>query len=529
MQCLLIDDDFPTLEVLRDFIDWELFNIFDIAFAQNIAEAKELIKASTPEMIICDIEMPKGTGIDLIKWVRENQYNSAFMFFTCHENFEFASNAISYQADAYLTKPFEKSRIEATLAKVVDSYLKKNQIYEFSQYGSFWLKNKGLVEKSFWNDILFENIPPHIENIQEEIAKRNLTLSLHNNFYLLLVCLSKNQMNGSLDERVLKEFITSELCAIFSGNINEHHVIHYVRDDTFCITAVLNGDQEISNIKFNSGLLIKRCVQQLEFTATCYISEPIMVHKMAETKGLLDDLDQKNIALKGKVIFQNEHSDVSMNEKYALNESLFHEFFLEGEKVLIVNTLKNELERLAAENRLDSIILHSICQDFLQIVYSYLHKNKIQAHMLFSNTISQTLFRKSEKSIFDMMKWAMYITNTAIDYVREVKKSESVVERAKQYIYANYHQDISRELVASSVYLTPDYLAKIFKMETGLTITEFINHYRIQVAKELLIQKDVNITEIARETGFESISYFSTVFKKTAGETPHSYRKKVKG
>ncbi|WP_391557116.1 helix-turn-helix domain-containing protein [Robertmurraya sp.] len=529
MQCLLIDDDIPTLEVLRDFIDWELFNIFDIVFAHNIAEAKELIEANVPEIIICDIEMPKGTGIDLIKWVRENNYNSAFIFFTCHENFEFASNAISYHADAYLTKPFEKNKIEATLAKVVESYLKKNQIYEFSQYGSYWLKNKGLVEKSFWNDILFENIPSRMESIQEEMVKRNLSLALQNKYYLLLVCFSRSQMDDVLEERLIKDSICSETADIFSDDTNEYKLIHYVRDDTFCIAAILIGDPERNNLKFKCGILIKRCAHQFNLTATCYISEPLSIQGMAETKVWLDELDQKNIASKGKVIFQNENFNYYTNGKYALNEQLFNEFFLEGKKVPLVNTLKNELEKLAAENRLDSIILHSICQDFLQIVYSYLHKNKVQPHKLFSTKISQTLFRKSEKSIFDMMKWATYITNTAIDYVREVKKSESVVEKAKQYIFENYQEEISREMVAASVYLTPDYFAKIFKLETGVTITEFINNYRIQVAKELLVQNDVNITEIARETGFESISYFSTVFKKTAGETPHSYRKKMRG
>ena len=207
---------------------------------------------------------------------------------------------------------------------------------------------------------------------------------------------------------------------------------------------------------------------------------------------------------------------------------MFNQLFLERDKLKIVNTLKGELEWLTKENMLDSITFHCIQHDFMQVVYSFLYKNEVQAHILFLDQISQKLFKNAENSLFDMMKWAAYITNKAIDYITETQQSESVVEKAKRFIQLNYARDISNQDVADHVFLTPGYLAKIFKAETGQYINNYINECRIKAAKELLMRSNENISEIALQSGFDNISYFSTVFKKVTGISPYVFRKEYR-
>ncbi|WP_235439916.1 response regulator [Paenibacillus sp. DMB20] len=147
MRCLLIDDDIPTVEALCDIINWRENGISQILTAHNIQDAKLLFDANVPDLIICDIEMPRGSGIDMIKWVRENGYDCAFIFLTCHESFDFASTAISYNADSYLVKPLDKHKLEAVLLKSVETLQRKRMLGEYSKLGLTWLKNKDLVEK----------------------------------------------------------------------------------------------------------------------------------------------------------------------------------------------------------------------------------------------------------------------------------------------------------------------------------------------------------------------------------------------
>lgn len=143
-------------------------------------------------------------------------------------------------------------------------------------------------------------------------------------------------------------------------------------------------------------------------------------------------------------------------------------------------------------------------------------------------SLSQQLAQDAESSVFDFMKWAQALTDKTLDSIKEVLQSEGVVERAKRFIQEHYTQDLSREDVAASVYLTADYLAKVFKHGTGQSVKEYLNDCRIRAAKQRLVESTASIGEIAMDTGFDTLSYFSTVFKKWTGETPAAYRSKHK-
>ncbi|BBH20544.1 hypothetical protein Back11_18890 [Paenibacillus baekrokdamisoli] len=528
MKCLLIDDDIPTVEVMRDFISWHTFGINSILTAHNITDAKILLEANKPDIIICDIEMPKGSGLDMIKWVRENHYDCAFIFFSCHENFEFASTAISFNTDAYLIKPFDKSKVESALSKTVNSLRTKNQLQEYSQFGVSWLKNKAFVEQSFWRDILFARISPRLDLIHGEIRKRDLSLELEYGNFLVLASIGKTEIEDSWEESTFIYAFLNLTSEMMLDNLNPSHVINYQQHDRYYIATILRGNSSLEEITTRCRQLIRYCRDYFHCTATCYISEKVAIDMLTATRTTLEVMDRKNIIFKGKVHYQEDRFDYATNESYTLDVNVFEQLFIEGEKVQIVNKLKKDLEMLADSNKLDANTLHSIKQDFMQIVYSILYKNKILAHRLFSDKISETLLQKSEHSVMDMMKWAAFVTNKTIDYLREVKQSESVVEKAKTFIHNNYFQDLNREDVASSVFLSPDYLSKIFKSDTGLSIKDYLNEHRILIAKELLIQGNESIGTVATEIGFDSISYFSTVFKKITGETPNAFRAKFK-
>ena len=77
-------------------------------------------------------------------------------------------------------------------------------------------------------------------------------------------------------------------------------------------------------------------------------------------------------------------------------------------------------------------------------------------------------------------------------------------------------------------YLPLSYLAKIFKRDKGVTVTEWIRNHRINKACQLLETTDLTIQQIALSVGVENQLYFSKVFKKIKGVSPTEYRKKPK-
>src|SRR5690606_19236268 len=275
-------------------------------------------------------------------------------------------------------------------------------------------------------------------------------------------------------------------------------------------------------------LILALCKQYFKSIATCYISEKGNIAQLKQMREALEQLDYSNIIFRGKVHLQKEPFQYNTNQEYEFDAEAYSMLFVQKEKVQIVKRLKKELEKLIELNKLDPQTLHAIREDFLQVAYSFLASNLLQAHRLFSDEHSQRLLHQSESSVFHFMKWAYALTDKTIEAVKASVQSESVIEKAKRYIIENYKTNLSREDVAASVYLTPDYLAKTFKSKTGLSIKEFLNEYRIKAAQRMLLESDESISYIAMETGFDNISYFSTVFKKITGETPNLYRSKYR-
>ena len=94
-----------------------------------------------------------------------------------------------------------------------------------------------------------------------------------------------------------------------------------------------------------------------------------------------------------------------------------------------------------------------------------------------------------------------------------------------EYIDANYAQKPDVNVVAGKVNLTTSAFCRYFKRQTNMTFTEFVNQYRIERAKNMLMQ-DKNITETCYAVGFESLSYFNKLFNKIVGENPSEFKKK---
>jgi len=93
-----------------------------------------------------------------------------------------------------------------------------------------------------------------------------------------------------------------------------------------------------------------------------------------------------------------------------------------------------------------------------------------------------------------------------------------------EYIDANYYQKPDVNVVAAKVNLTTPAFCRYFKRQTNITFTDFVNQYRIERAKNLLMQGK-NVTETCYATGFDSLSYFNSLFNKMVGQNPSAFKK----
>ena len=131
---------------------------------------------------------------------------------------------------------------------------------------------------------------------------------------------------------------------------------------------------------------------------------------------------------------------------------------------------------------------------------------------------------KSEDEIRGLNKdfWTVLV-GLVRDSNKETKYSRPVT-KSIDYITSYFNSKVTLEDLAAETKLTPNYLATLFKQETGMTVMEYLTKFRIDSACALLSQTDYTYLQIALSLGFCTQSYFTKVFREYTGCTPGKYR-----
>jgi AraC-like DNA-binding protein/ligand-binding sensor protein len=104
-----------------------------------------------------------------------------------------------------------------------------------------------------------------------------------------------------------------------------------------------------------------------------------------------------------------------------------------------------------------------------------------------------------------------------------------VILRAKEYIQDHQTENLRLGHVAQAVNTSTFYFCKMFKKVTGINFTDYLSRIRIEKSKNLLLNPNLRVSEIAFEVGFQSLTHFNRVFKKILGQSPTEYRTQLLG
>lgn len=143
-----------------------------------------------------------------------------------------------------------------------------------------------------------------------------------------------------------------------------------------------------------------------------------------------------------------------------------------------------------------------------------LHTQPPFPHFLELLAILQALFESDEQVLLHPQPVKNQFT----------QKDQERLQRVYELVDRAYQRKIGIEEAAQLTHLSEAAFCRYFKRMTKLTFTEFVNHYRIDKAKKMLLMNK-NVTETCFDCGFESLSYFNRTFKKVTGENPLTFKK----
>lgn len=521
MRLLLVDDDYELVALVRDAINWASIGIDDVRIAYSAAGAK-LVFQEHIDVVVSDIEMPRESGLDLIRWAREQRYTCEFIFLTSFDTFGFAREAMKHGAISYVLKPVDFEELTAEIFRAVSFVRMRSSVRENSE---LWVENRAIVEQKFWRDFLLSDGPvPEQSVLRSRIENRKIEIDFGDRAQLVLIKHWRTlDGDGAAGEGpALPEVRITQLVAemILKDSARSGRIITYERNGWRYIACVVQ--------KLALAQLVLQCEHVAASCApdelSILVSDLVDIASLPRQRVALETASQNHYRSGVCLSGSEAQTDASDAVSTVLNVSPFQDLLNRGDRMQLMQDVKRQLEMHMAEGRLSLSNMYAIQQEIYQELVTFLTRRDIPTAFLFTDESFTYLHARAASSIYDMIKWLNYCLIRVLEQDSTRKASLSVTDCAKAYIHEHYQEDITREDVARAVSLAPEYYAKQFKRETGVAVKDYINQHRVEVAKELLRTTEKKVTDIAMDVGFSDSSYFTVVFRKIVGMSPSEYR-----
>lgn len=526
MNILIVDDEVYVAEGIGVSMDWRALGIENAYTAYSMKQAQRIFKERSVDILLCDIEMPKGSGLDLLTWVREQGFKTVCIFLTSHAVFDYANRAIHLESADYILKPIPYDKLSKNLEKAVQKVREQQRQKEKSLFAEYWSNSQRRLLEQFWLRVSQGLISPEAKKIAREAASFHLDIRVEGLRYCpVLIQLKPVREEAKEWEASLLEFALKNVLAEMLFSEDETPAIPRLGENLYLAVICRTPEEE------NREKLIRRCKQAiasccsaLPYSVTCYMDRFVpAVQIAAETRRLLSVKDN-NILYTNTVCFSSEEArNTAYYELPPLTQWIAGIF--SGELNSAYEDICGYLDKLAANKIADRRLMTRLYHDFLQGIYSFLNQKGVQAHMLFQDFEAEYLSERSTCSIEDMKAWILRIAEKALGFTQYVERNISVIINVQRYIREHLNEELSRADISARVFLTPDYLSHIFKEKTGMSLTDFIAAERMGEAKKLLRTTNLPIRDVSLEVGYPSIPYFSKLFKRFTGKTPLEYRK----
>ncbi len=520
MNILFVDDDIDIIEAFMAAVDFNSIGIDQVFSATNVSRAKEILETETVDLMVTDIEMPNSTGIDLLKWVREKGMSLVTMFCTCYADFNYAQMAIKLKSFDYFLKPIAYDDFTKRLKLAVDE---ANLIKSQTTYEDFDIDVKGVkesIQNDFWKDVLTK------EEKFSNISKRHPGANYNSNekYIISLAYLSEagpfiNDWKSSAYKNLENELISKSTNIIKEASFN-------LSEKSIC-SVFRYSEQPIESELFEVWKKINDyCRSYLELDTNFYYVKDCCDKNIKSCFSDLISAFLNEVSRKKTITLANNY--FADSTEYSLPQlSQWESLFTTSDTDNLIKDIFSHLDSLTASGKIDSQYLNALQIDITQMVHTVLKHFQVNAHTLYSNTTYDAHKSWASYSVSKCKEFTKYLIETASNALTLQKENTSGISLIKAYINEHLSEELSRGTLAEIVYLNPDYMARLFKKQVGVSIGSYILQQRIKKAKSLLRQTNKTINEIAHLAGYNNFSYFSQIFHKKVGLTPNEYRNNV--
>ncbi|MDD2955175.1 MAG: helix-turn-helix domain-containing protein [Oscillospiraceae bacterium] len=528
MNILIVDDDRFVLEGIRQGIDWSSMPFEQVYMAQSVRKAKEILQTVPIGILVSDIEMPHESGLDLLRWVNEQGILLQNIFLTSYAEFSYAQQAVVLGSFHYFLKPIEYSELREIILKAAEKAAESLENQQYQQYGQYWLDNQKNLWNHFWKELALHREEWSGEKVWKYLPESGYRYRPDDRFLLMLFSLSYGESAETWRDSMREYAFKNVAEELFQCDGARAEGIVSLGQDQYLL-ALLAPAQAWGpkDAKLRAEEFICEYKRYFYCDTLCLIDRMVPLTQAGESAERLLEARKEALSFWNEAVLIDEIFPSQLPytgpdlERIAI-------LFEAGNREGIHRSLSGYLDAMEKRRGVTEEALKSLRYDMIQLVFSQLREKEIEAHRLFDNPTAARLERESLGSVRAMEKYLFYLIDAALDYGNFVEDNRSVAERLKQYIEKHLGENISRTTLAEEVYLNPDYLARLFKQEMGVSIAVYLLKRRMERARYLLQETQKPVNAIAEELGYENSSYFSKLFRRTYGVAPHELRQEPK-
>ncbi|CAM4129787.1 response regulator transcription factor [Lederbergia lenta] len=495
---LLVDDEPIITQGLQALLNWEDYGFEVVYIAQDGEEALAYMKENTIHLLVTDIMMPKMTGLQLIEESQKIQSHIKYIILSGYQEFDYVKQGMRLGIENYLLKPVDEEELIKTVQAVSQKlYTSLNRAHdpEFTTLkdNTLWRLLNGEIEKSDW---------------QERLSLYEM--SFIQSFYNVSILHFTNDRDMKKSKQ-LRRYI----------------------EENYSATCLYNPDQELIIIfeAEREDILVEYNKKLTWYLEKAYAEIGNFFLSMGKAVTSIEDLEDSYILARELSLYQIcLEANMLISDKINIDKQQLLRVQQEYKVEVAKRVLKSEEEIAKGIKQFfgalhvgESYVSHIVVRKYTIDLISYIHHSvQIDKYYNHTSAIEKLVYASNIEQIQEVLQDYCDELIHTIDNQNDTRSP--IVQNVLEYMHANYNQELSLKTLSQRFHVNPIYLGQLFQKELGVVFSEYINHYRLEKAKELLKSTHLRAGEIGKQVGYSDTTYFYKQFKKNVGATPTEWR-----
>lgn len=541
LKIVIADDENGVIDLIKALISYPGAEI--VGEARDGIELVQQVERLHPNTVITDINMPGLTGLEAVAEMKEKYPDVRFIIMSGYSEFSYAQESIRLKVQDYLLKPINKEELNMTLEKI-DRLIYQESLgqEELKLLRVSLKKSEDQIRSKFlldaWQAMLngtysTDRIKKNLALVDEDI---NIDFSGRKGFLVLINRDGRGSIGGSFQTSgmdMMDEF--ASLIEMFDKKSSEsvmtareNQVLIMILSEADHIDELFRGIQrelrgriEKDNLRHNFHRIT---ASMSDVSNIDMMHFPKLIQEVQ--RALTYRIEMPQVA----VHIYNMKFEIEIEKRISLRQLEYSEKLRDAIRDMDMEAAAESIRRIW--QRLTSHIhtpgnTWTVFSDLLDIVNTEMGKKESAERISaeFQTNPEQLVrldidYSNLQQRLVDYMFALFERYRESMD-----NRQNPSITRAKEYVMRHYSETITLDDVAKAACLSSSYFSTLFKTETGVGFTDYIQQVRIDKAKSLLKETSMRVQDIAESVGYRDIKSFNKVFIRLTKVKPSEYRK----